>query len=394
MATEIQITRRNICKTLVGGASCAAAAALLPRTGKAADAPAVTKKAPIKIGQIGVCHEHAAGKFGTLKKWPDVFEIVGVVDDRKSTAAKFAGTDMKPYEGVRWMTEEELFNTPGLQAVAVETPNADLVPTALRCLSRNLAMHMDKPGGEDLALFGKLLDGCKQRNLPFQMGYMFRNNPAIRFCQQAVRENWLGDLFEIQADMNHHYGGETYQRYLSHFTGGIMFNLGCHHIDWIVSLLGRPEKVTPFLRSTPGAADGAKNNCLAVLEYPHAFVSLTACDLVTDGSGGRGLKIYGSNGAIELRPLERFDGKPLQLRLTLCKGKGKYAAGTHVVDFKVKYDRYDDQLLELAKIIRGEMKNPYTYEHDLLTQEVLLAAAGYVKWGESAVQLSREEKRT
>lgn len=376
MTTETQITRRNICKSLVGGA------ALLPRLSLAAEAPAETKKAPIKIGQIGVCHEHASGKLSTLKKWPDIFEIVGVVDDRRTTAAKFAGTDMKPYEGQKWMTEEELFNTPGLQAVAVETPNADLVPAALRCMERNLAMHMDKPGGEDLKLFGKLLDGCKKRNLPFQMGYMFRNNPAIQLCQKAVRENWLGDLFEIQADMSHHYGGETYQRYLSHFKGGIMFNLGCHHIDWIVSLLGRPEKVTPFLRSTPGAAAGAKNNCLAVLEYPHAFVSLTACDLVADGANQRGLKIIGSKGTIELRPLERSDGKPLQLRLRLLEGNAKYAAGSHVVDFATKDGRYDAQLLELARIIRGEMKNPYTYEHDLLTQEVLLAAAGYVKWGE------------
>ena len=339
------------------------------------------KKKPIKIGQIGVCHEHAAGKIDTLKKWPDVFEIVGVVDDRNSTAAKFAGTDMKPYKGLKWLTEEELFNTPGLQAVTVETPNADLVPTALRCMERNLAMHMDKPGGEDLQLFGKLLDGCRQRSLPFQMGYMFRNNPAIQFCLKAVRENWLGDLFEIQADMSHHYGGHAYQQYLSHFRGGIMFNLGCHHIDWIVALLGRPEKVTPFLRSTPGAAAGAKNNCLAVLEYPHTMVSLTACDLVADGSNQRGLKICGSKGSIELRPLERFDGKPLQLRLTLLEGNAKYAAGTHRVDFEIKDGRYDGQLLELAKIIRGEMKNPYTYEHDCLTQEVLLAAAGNVKWG-------------
>lgn len=348
---------------------------------------AEAKKARIKIGQIGVCHEHASGKIDTLKKWSDVFEIVGVVDDRKSTAAKFAGKDVKPYKGLKWITEEELFNTPGLQAVTVETPNADLVSTALRCMEHNLAMHMDKPGGEDLPLFGKLLSGCKKRNLPFQMGYMFRNNPAIQFCQKAVRENWLGDLYEIQADMNHHYGGKPYQEYLSHFKGGIMFNLGCHHIDWIVSMLGRPEAVTPFLRSTPGAAAGGKNNAMAVLEYPHAIVSLTACGLITDGSGGRGLKIYGSNGAIELRPLERFDKKPLHVRLTLSKGVEKYAAGTHVVDFTAKYGRYDDQLLELAKIIRGEMKNPYTYEHDYLVQEILLAAAGNMKWGSAASQL-------
>lgn len=369
--------RRNFIKTTVlSNTGIIIAPAIVTATGWEGTNDKMNK---IKIGQIGVCHEHASGKINALKRLPDVYEIVGIVDDRNTTAVRFAGNDLKPYEGLKWMSEEELFNTPGLQAVTVETPNTDLVSTAIRCMEHNLAMHMDKPGGEDLELFGKLLKGCKERNLPFQMGFMFRNNPAMQFCQKAVREGWLGDIFEVHADMSHHYGGETYQRYLSNFKGGIIFNLACHHIDLIVSMLGRPEKVTSFLRSTPGSANGAKNNCMAVIEYPHTIVSLSACDLEADGINRRRFKISGSKGTIELSPLERFDGNPLQMELILHEGNEEYAAGSHIIDFGPKRDRYEDQLLELAKIIRGEMKNPYTYEHDYLTQEVVLAAAGNEK---------------
>jgi predicted dehydrogenase len=370
--------RRNfIKKTAISYLGIIAAPNLLKGAGRKGVNEKVKK---IKIGQIGICHEHASGKINTLKKMPDVYEIVGVVDDRSSMSAKFLKDGLEPYEGLRWMTEEELFGTPGLQAVMVETPNSDLVPTALRCMEHNLAMHMDKPAGEDLLLFGKLLKGCKERNLPFQMGYMFRNNQALQFCQKAIRKNWLGDIFEVQADMSHNYGGEAYQQYLSNFKGGIMFNLGCHHIDLIVSLLGRPEKIIPLLKSTPGAANGAKNNCLTVLEYPHAIVSVNACDLKVDGLNQRRFKICGSKGSIELSPLERFDGKPLQMHLTFLEGNEEYPAGSHIVDLDIKRDRYEDQLLELARMVRGEIKNPYTYEHDYLTQEVVLAAAGYSKW--------------
>jgi hypothetical protein len=38
--------------------------------------------------------------------------------------------------------------------------------------------------------------------------------------------------------------------------------------------------------------------------------------------------------------------------------------------------RYDEQLIELANIIRGEMANPYPPAHELMVQEVLLAASG------------------
>lgn len=337
----------------------------------------------IKIGQIGICHEHAAVKMQSLRALSEVYEVVGVVDDSQSPAAKFPNGDTTPYDGLPRMSEAELFAIPGLQAVAVETPNLELVPTAMRCMERGLAIHMDKPGGDDLGLFGKLLDGCKARKLPFQMGYMLRTNPALQLCRKAIRNGWLGDVFEVQANMSHNYGGDTYQDYLANFPGGIMFNLGCHLIDVIVDLLGRPDKVTPFLKSAPGSPANAMNNCLAILEYPHAQVMLHACSREIDGLNRRRFKLCGTRGTVELCPLERFDGEPLTMRLTLADDNAEFAAGTHLVDFGVQEDRYRDQLLELARIINGEIENPYIHEHDYLVQEVVLAASGYRAWGAS-----------
>jgi len=334
----------------------------------------------IKIGQIGVCHEHAGAKVHALQLLPDVYEIVGVVDDRATHSPRFAGHDLRPFEGLTWMTEEELLNHPGLQMVVVETPNDDLVPTALRCMHHNLPMHLDKPGGQDMALFRQLLDGCRERGLPLQMGYMFRNNPAMQFCRKAVSENWLGEIFEVQASMSHNYGGEAYQKYLSCFPGGIMFNLGCHLIDFVVTLLGRPENITSFLKTVGGFHGNAKNNCITVLEYQHTLVTLRACSFEVDGITRRSLKICGTQGTIELSPLERFDGHPLQLTLTLLEGAGGFSAGTHTVNFGVVQDRYTEQLLEMAMVLHGEIENPYTYEHDCLVQEIILAASGQVAW--------------
>ncbi|MBN2713357.1 MAG: Gfo/Idh/MocA family oxidoreductase [Planctomycetes bacterium] len=335
----------------------------------------------IKIGQIGICHEHASGKIEALRKLPEVFEIVGVVNDSATqTAKRISGDNLGPYEGLNFMSEEELFSIPGLQAVTVETPNGDLVPTALRCMERNLAMHMDKPGGEDLALFGKLLDGCKARKLPFQMGYMFRTNPAMLWCIKAVREGWLGEIFEVQADMSHDYGGEDYQSYIGSFPGGIMFNLGCHLIDYVVSLMGKPSRITPILKSVAGYDESIRNNCLSILEYPHATVTLRACSRKFQGLEKRLLKICGTKGTVDLSPLELFDGRPLLMQLTLAEGNSEYPAGSHTIDFGIRHNRYEDQLLELARIIRGEEENPYTYEHDYLVQNVVLAASGYTKW--------------
>lgn len=336
----------------------------------------------LRIGQIGVSHEHAEGKMRSLRRLPEVFEVVGVVDDRaaNATSARMAGDDLSAYEGLRWMSEDELLGLPDLDAVVIETPNADLVPTALRCLERNLPMHMDKPAGWDLGLYDRLLAGSEARGLPFQMGFMFRNNPAFLLALRAIHEGWIGEVFEIQANMSHNYGGEAYQRYLGAMPGGIMFNLGCHLIDFVISALGRPERVIPFLKSTPGLPDGIHNNCLAIMAYPHATATVRASSMEVDGLDHRRLKICGTDGVIELSPLERFDGEPLHLHLTLRTARGGYLAGRQVVDLGVRHDRYQEQLLEFADQIRSRTRGRHGRGHDHLVHEATLAAAGVIPW--------------
>ncbi len=330
----------------------------------------------IRIGQIGIRHEHASGIMQSLRLLPGVFEVVGIVDDRHSQSAAFPNANLSMYDGLPWLSEEELLNTPGLQAVCVETANLDLVPTALRCLEKSLPIHMDKPGGNDLALFRKLREGCEQRGVPFQIGYMFRSNPAMLWIRNAVKQGLLGDIFEIQAGMSHCYGGDAYQEYLGKFQGGIMFNLGCHLLDLVVSLLGRPQNVTPVLKSTPGLPDSITNHALAILEYPHAIVSIQACSKEVNGMEKRRMKVCGTKGSVELLPLEYFDGRSLTMQLHLAESTPCFPSGPQIIDFGVIRDRYRDHLLEFAGIIRGEIRNPYECLHDCLVQEVLLAAAG------------------
>ncbi len=330
---------------------------------------------PIRIGQIGVGHEHASAKMQTLRALPECYEVVGFAEEpnprwRSPTA----------YEGVPQMTEDELLDTPGLEAVAVETNMPELASTALRCMDRGLHMHLDKPGGQAMAPFRRLIDGCRERSLALQMGYMYRTNPAINFCFRAAREGWLGDIFQIDAVMSR-YDNDSYREFLADYPGGAMYNFGSHLIDLVVAMLGRPENVEPFLKATRD--DGLHDNGLAVLEYPRATATVRSAIVEADGMMHRRFLVCGTKGTAEICPLEypgRYREEPLHVRLTLREDTPEYPAGTHIVDVGVTNGRYDDQLIELARVIRGEIEDPYSYEHDLNVQETLLAAAGYNRW--------------
>jgi predicted dehydrogenase len=278
------------------------------------------------------------------------------------------------------MTEAQLFNTPGLQAVAVETNMPLLADTAIRCMERGLHIHLDKPGGEAFEPFARLIEGCKARGLAIQLGYMYRVNSAIKLVFRALREGWLGDVFEVHVVMSR-WDNDAYRRFLADYPGGAMYNFGSHLVDLVVAMLGRPDNVHSFQKQTRD--DGLNDNGLAVLEYPRATATIRTAIVEVDGMVHRRLIVCGTKGTAEIYPLEhpgRYHLDPLHVRLTLREGNAEFSAGTHLVDVGVMVGRYEDQLIELARVIQGEIENPYSYEHELLTQEVLLAAAGYTTW--------------
>ena len=322
---------------------------------------------PIKVGQIGTTHAHADGKMATLRKLSADYEVVGIVEpdpERRRDAKKRSA-----YRGLKWISEEQLLNTPGLQAVAVETGIPELVPAAMRCVSAGTHIHLDKPAGLSLTEFKKFLDEATRRKLTVQMGYMFRHNPAFRFCFQAAKNGWLGDVFEVHGVISKAIGAEQRRR-LAQFPGS-MFELGCHLIDAMVKVLGRPDKVTSFSRRTRPDQDNLADNQLGIFEYAECTATIRSALVEVDGQKRRQFVVCGDRGTVDIRPLE-----PPKLLFAPDRPVAEYKKGYQEVTLPKMPGRYDDQLIELARIIRGEKESEYPPEHDLAVQEAVLKASG------------------
>lgn len=330
-------------------------------------------KRPLRTLFYGLTHEHAEGKFASLRRMPDEFEIVGVVDDRPRVSKYYVDTQLEPRD-CPVASEEEAFAIPGIEAVFVETTNSDLMRVASECAERGIPMHCDKPCGEAMEPYRSIVETCRRRNIPMQIGYMYRANPAVRFAWRAVQEGWLGDIVFVEADMNHDYGKAGYADYISSFTGGILYNLGCHLVDLVAPLLdGLPVSVATDIGDAPGDSAGSHTRGTALLQWPTADVLIRTSSHTPGGLPCRRLRIDGTNGTIDLCPIERFDGQSLKLQMTLARSAGGYSAGFHEIDFGVQSDRYACQLREFAQIIRGEIPNdPAAYERDLRVHQIHL----------------------
>ena len=311
-----------------------------------------------KAGQIGTDHSHAAGKMEALRRLTDDVEVVGLVGEGKD----------KVYDGLRRLTEKELLAMDDVAFVAVETPIEHATATALRAVEAGKHVHLDKPGGTDVAAFRAMRLRAAELKRIVQMGYMLRHNPAFELLFKAARQGWLGDVTEVSACMGRLAGPDVRQT-LAAYPGAGMFELACHLVDATLTLLGPPSKVTAFSKST--GTDGLADNQLAVLEWPKALATLRSNHADPDGFARRSFEVVGTKGSVRIAPLE--SGK---LTLTLSEKNTDFDKGTHPLALKLPPGRYDGEFQHLARAMRGEVAFGWTPEHDIAVLETALKAAG------------------
>ncbi len=339
--------------------SAVVAATLMQSKVRAADQP------KIRIGQIGVGHAHAS-KLGVYRKSPD-YEVVGIVEPNPNLRTK--AELQAVYQGLPWMTRDELLATDGLQAVLVETEVRNLLDHAEACVAAGKHIHLDKPAGESLPQFRRILTSAERQKLLVQMGYMFRYNPGAVLLRKFLAEGWLGDIFEVQTVMGKVVDPKTRVE-LGAYRGGILFELGCHVLDLVIAILGQPERVTGFHRQAIRGQDDLIDNMLAVLEYPQAVVTVRSAAVDVEGFARRQLTVSGTEGTFHIQPLD-----DPAVRLTLSKPRGEFRAGFQEIKLP-KYQRYVDDAADMAAVIRGEKNFEFSYAHDLAVQSTLLEACG------------------
>jgi predicted dehydrogenase len=321
---------------------------------------------PLRIGQIGTTHPHASGKLASVRALPALWEMVGLVEP---DAARRSG----PFDGIPALTEDRLLGDPSVRAVTVETTLTDSCSTAARCLRAGKHVHLDKPGAIDHDEFRTMRLDAESRGLTVQMGYMLRYNPAFELLFRAVREGWLGEITEIDAAMGK-LAPAAKRTEMREIPGGGMFELGCHLIDAVVTILGKPSSVQAF--STAVGTDGFQDNQLAVLVYPKATATIRCNHTDPFGGPRRRFSIGGTLGAMEIVPLESG-----LVTLSISSPHETFVKGTQKLELKVPTDRYVGEFTDLAAVVRGDKPLAWNAAHDIAVHETVLRAAGTFRQG-------------
>ena len=328
-------------------------------------APAVLKgaaKPPVRIGFLGASHSHARGKVEIVRNSPD-FELVGIYEPYAAHAMAHSARGWPLVA-----TAESLLEDPSVEVIAVESDVRSHYRFAKMALEARKHVHLEKPPALDVESFRELQNLASGNKLALQMGYMWRHNPGLNRMIEAAREGWLGDVFLVQATIHKTLKPEDRPAW-AEFRGGQMFELGPHVIDPLVRLLGRPDRVTPFLKKHGDYPDNMADNTVAVFEFQGAMGVVVGSALSAVGSRHRSFEVHGTNGVATLRPIE-----PPTLDFNLHRAAGPYAAGLQQVK-SPPYKRYVDDMKELAAAVRGEHTLGVNFREDLIVQEAIIAAS-------------------
>ena len=325
----------------------------------------------IKIAQIGTSrYSHGAAIFNCIKSLPEIFEVAGYCLP-ENEREQFPDV-MKAFEGYDELSLEEILENPEIEAVTVETEECNLTKYALLAAQHKKHIHMEKPGSQSLEDFEALIAEVKNNQTVFHTGYMYRYNPYIMKLMERIKAGELGEIISVEAQMNC-YHQPALRQWLSKYKGGMTFFLGCHLIDLILSIQGNPDNIIPLNKCTGIVQAQGEDFGMAVFEYKKgvSFAKISAVEY--GGFSRRQLVVSGTEGTIEIRPLEYDYKYPLR---TSSYREIFDNSWNFDSDFLTTegFDRYENMMKSFAGMVRGEKENPWSYDYELNLYKTILKA--------------------
>jgi predicted dehydrogenase len=318
-------------------------------------------------------HTHADGIVRQVMEHPDEFNLVGFYDpDPEVVAARRQSWGSKVAGFRVFDRPEDLLREP-LDGVVVEGRVFENLRLARLAIESGRSVLLEKPAGEDLDEFRRLIDLAQRKHVHLQMIYLFRYMSAVLEMIRHVRRGELGRIYEFRARLPKDLPSyDRYVRELGRYQGGIFFEMAGHVIDLMVALLGRPRSVTPFLAHHHAEPGMFVDNGLAVFGFSNAWglIEVPALEVAPQS---RRIEVYGTRGACVIPHLgsghlANRDVQPIEI----------YREGAPAwrrIDLPARTLQISD-LREFAECVAGKKAPDYSMGHDLHVQEALLRGCG------------------
>lgn len=228
------------------------------------------------------------------------FNVQGIFDIDQEKAIATAARFNIPQ--VFTSFNELLEQLPANGIIDMAVPGHAVMPL-LQQLPDGAAVLVQKPMGEDIQTAKAIHALCQQKQLKAGINFQLRYAPFILEAKRMIAEGLLGDICDIEVNVNVYTPWHLWDFLLSSPRVEILYH-SIHYIDLIRHLLGMPVSV--FAKSTrhpsmPALASVRSNIIMDYGDMIRANVLTNHCHNYGEPKQHSFIKIEGSKGAVLIR---------------------------------------------------------------------------------------------
>jgi predicted dehydrogenase len=181
---------------------------------------------------------------------------------------------------------------PGLDAAVVTLPPALHAPASLAALGAGLHLYLEKPLAMTLAEGEAILAAAQASGRTAQIGFNFRHNAGYRDLGDRLRAGVIGDAILVRTLFTSAARALPAWKQSRDAGGGVIRDLGVHHLDLVEHLLGEPlVALSAIERSVAAEADVAQ-----ILGRTRSGVPVSISVSLASGDSVNRVEIVGTRG--------------------------------------------------------------------------------------------------
>lgn len=269
---------------------------------------------------------------------------------------------------------DDILKDDEIKLIVVNTPNDSHVYYAKLALENNKHVLVEKPFAPTIEEAKEVLDLAKSKGLIAMTNHNRRYDADFLTVKKVIDSGVLGEILEIESHYDYYRPSMNYKGF------GMIYGLGVHTIDQIISLLGTPDRINYDVRSLfhPGEADDymdldffygkmkaiIKTSFVVKTDYPRFIVHGTKGSFIKAAMGHQS-SIKDGPGPVqipfEVEPEENWG------KLSYIDDEGiehNEAVQTEIGDYGIIYDR-------LYESIFNSKEKPVTDEEIFTVTKIL-----------------------
>jgi predicted dehydrogenase len=198
----------------------------------------------VGIAFLDITHPHVWTRADIFREMEGV-ELRSVWEPTDSAGAK---TFSERYSIPVAASAESILKDKSVDAVVVESFTQNMAGLTIQALEAGKAVLLEKPAANNVENLRRIVQAHAAGKSLLQVGYMMRQGSMVDFARDVLSRKVLGRVtaarFHVSVPAP---DAVTPWFNLENDIGGVLFEDGCHMVDIVLSLMGRPRRVSAMV---------------------------------------------------------------------------------------------------------------------------------------------------